>query len=459
MRYHAYKALLLILRFLVKIKRGFFWLWPKFCKLCAPVSILYKNTVGFWIFKIIFFFQKRMQKIRIPVGAGIIDLFGRRNVLQIFLFIISIIILFPHTKLRAKETVEMPGRKTLLFQLVGPGDQDFTLDEVSIDVSAPNKLNARSWTEGAAFPSQQTSPGLEPLAVLPQEIAGTGVGGTAIVKPNIISGESIPSIQSETDASLKRNKIETYVVLTGDTIGAIAEKFSISVETILWANNLTMRSYIRPGDKLKILPATGILHKVSKGETVSTIAKKYSIKQDEVIKINKLQNDGSDIIIGEELLIPGGKKTNPIINSSATRKYSALSNIAAPPPSASAPAGSGYLWPAAARKITQYYGWRHSGLDIAGNIGVPLYASRSGRVIKSQCGWNGGYGCYAILDHGGGVQTLYGHASRLYVSIGDYVNQGDTVALMGSTGRSTGPHLHFEVRVNGTRVNPLSYIR
>jgi len=80
-------------------------------------------------------------------------------------------------------------------------------------------------------------------------------------------------------------------------------------------------------------------------------------------------------------------------------------------------------------------------------------------VIKSQCGWNGGYGCYIILDHGGGVHTLYGHASLLYVSIGESVTQGQTIALMGSTGRSTGPHVHFEVRRGGVRENPLQYVK
>jgi len=141
------------------------------------------------------------------------------------------------------------------------------------------------------------------------------------------------------------------------------------------------------------------------------------------------------------------------------RKYTQLSNIAAPPPSVAAPAGSGYLWPAGVRYISQYFGWRHTGLDIAGKIGTGLYASRAGTVTRSQCGWNGGYGCYIIIDHGNGITTLYGHASRLYVSVGEYVSQGQTFAAMGSTGRSTGSHLHFEVRVNGARQNPLRYIR
>jgi murein DD-endopeptidase MepM/ murein hydrolase activator NlpD len=111
------------------------------------------------------------------------------------------------------------------------------------------------------------------------------------------------------------------------------------------------------------------------------------------------------------------------------------------------------------RRITQYFGWRHTGLDIAGKLGTPIYATRAGKVIKSQCGWNGGYGCYIIIDHGGGVISLYGHNSQLFVSVGDKVVQGQNISVEGSTGRSTGPHLHFEIRVNGVHQNPLKYIR
>lgn len=98
-------------------------------------------------------------------------------------------------------------------------------------------------------------------------------------------------------------------------------------------------------------------------------------------------------------------------------------------------------------------------MDIAGPIGTAIYAAKGGTVVKAQPGWNGGYGTYIILDHGDGLQTLYGHNSQLFVAVGEVVSQGQTIAAMGSTGRSTGPHLHFEVRVNGSRLNPLKYIR
>jgi len=166
--------------------------------------------------------------------------------------------------------------------------------------------------------------------------------------------------------------------------------------------------------------------------------------------------------VGTELFVPGAEISGSSPSSLAitpSKITETIRKIAAPPPSVAAPAGSGYIWPTQERRINQYYGLRHTGLDIHGKIGYPNYAAKAGTVKTSQCGWNGGYGCYVILDHGGGVTTLYAHNSKLMVSVGDKVSQGDVVGLLGSTGRSTGPHLHFEIRINSKRANPLQYIR
>jgi murein DD-endopeptidase MepM/ murein hydrolase activator NlpD len=112
--------------------------------------------------------------------------------------------------------------------------------------------------------------------------------------------------------------------------------------------------------------------------------------------------------------------------------------------------------------ITQYFGWTHHAIDIAGPFETPTYAAKAGTVEKAQCGWNSGYGCYVIIDHGNGIKTLYGHHSRLLVSPGEYVETGQTIALMGNTGKvrgRTGIHVHFEIIKNGVRVNPLGYVR
>ncbi|EKE07008.1 MAG: membrane protein, partial [uncultured bacterium] len=130
-----------------------------------------------------------------------------------------------------------------------------------------------------------------------------------------------------------------------------------------------------------------------------------------------------------------------------------------PVSSVATPAGSGYLWPTDAKIITQYYTWQHNGLDIASRVGTRIYATKAGTITVSQCGWNTGYGCYIKIDHGNGLTSLYGHNSQLLVNVGDYVTQGQNIALMGSTGNSSGSHVHFEIRVNNNNVNPLSYVR
>jgi murein DD-endopeptidase MepM/ murein hydrolase activator NlpD len=271
-------------------------------------------------------------------------------------------------------------------------------------------------------------------------------GGTAIVRPLVAPGN---------EAATARTVVITHVVEQGETISGIAEQFGISVNTILWENNLTAYSLIRPGDKLNILPQSGIRHKVVKGETLSSIAKKYAVEGQDIVSSNALAS-ANDISIGEYLLIPGGRR----INTPAPTKYIVRPTKA--PAAAAAPlvvSTGKYQWPANCHQITQYFGWSHSGVDIACPIGSSIYAADSGTVIKSQGGWNGGYGNYIILDHGNGVQTLYGHASKLYVGVGDTVSKGDVIMAEGSTGRSTGPHLHFEVRVAGARKNPLNYVK
>jgi murein DD-endopeptidase MepM/ murein hydrolase activator NlpD len=230
----------------------------------------------------------------------------------------------------------------------------------------------------------------------------------------------------------------------------------------LSANNLTARSYIRPGQKLAILPVDGVVHTVARGDTLSKIARTYAANSDTIVEFNELE-EGSTLKVGDQLIVPGGVKPQPkpiVANTPAiVGRPDAIDKVTAPPPSVDAPAGVGYVWPTAATIITQYFGLRHTGVDIAGKQGLAIYATKAGTVITSQCGWNGGYGCYIKIDHGGGVVSWYGHASKMFVEVGDVVTQGQTIALVGTTGNSTGPHLHFEIRVNNKYQNPLSYVR
>lgn len=273
----------------------------------------------------------------------------------------------------------------------------------------------------------------------------TTAGGSAIVR----------QILSPVEEGLRlRDEIAYYTVQPGDTVSDIASQFGVTVNTLLWENNLTAYNVIRPGDKLAILPTSGIRHKVASGDTLAKIAKQYDVDQEKIIDTNKLAS-ANDLRVGEELLIPGGKKPAP----PPTPTY-AIRKILAPQPAGRVVTGSGSMaWPSTCRRITQYFSWRHSGIDIACKAGSEIYAADGGTVIKASGGWNGGYGIYIIINHGNGIQTLYGHLSKLYVSVGDDVDKGEAIGAEGSTGRSTGPHNHFEIRVGGVRRNPFSYVK
>ncbi len=278
------------------------------------------------------------------------------------------------------------------------------------------------------------------------------------LEPDIITnnGALVKPIVSPYESELKRKgEAMEYIVQNGDTISSIAQSFSISQNTILWENNLTAYSIIRPGQKITILPVSGIRHKVLSGDTLGKIAKKYSSDEESVIEFNKLAS-ANDIRVGELLVIPGGKKPQAT-QTYSLRKLAPPQNIPAESPNLG---GSGkLLWPSACKRISQYYNFRHHGVDIACEFGSEIKAADDGIVIKAQGGYNGGYGIMVVIDHGGGKQTLYGHLSKFLVNVGDSVKSGDAVGVEGSTGRSTGPHVHFEIRINGVRVNPLSYIK
>lgn len=267
--------------------------------------------------------------------------------------------------------------------------------------------------------------------------------GTALVKPNI------PSMMS----GKTRNEIESYTVQPGDTVSTIAAQFSVSIDTILWENNLGPFDYIKPGQKLSILPTTGVSYKVKSGDTLLKIAQKYNVDAEQILEFNKLSGF-SNIALGQILIVPGGRI---IYNTPAPKpKLAPIQNIFTGPPSSGM--NLAMVWPTTTHRISQYYSWRHTGLDINGDFGDPIWAVADGVVEASYCTrWD--YGCHVIIDHGGGKKTLYGHAQKLLVKAGQAVKKGQLIMEEGSTGRSTGSHLHFEVRINGRRMNPLSYIK
>lgn len=270
-----------------------------------------------------------------------------------------------------------------------------------------------------------------------------------------------PSIATTQISKRPRTDTVTYNVQIGDTISTIAANFEVSVNTILWENGLTAFSLIRPGDTLRIPPQTGVTHTVVRGETLASIAQKYSVDINQILAVNTL-SIGSKLAVGSKIFIPNGKKIiitpRPVVSASETRHtgISVISNIFKGP-NASPVSGNKMHWPTAVYNITQYFSWRHAAVDIAGPIGTPIYAADAG-VIEF-AGWGTGYGNEIVINHGGSKETRYAHMSKFIASKGEKVSKGQVIGLMGSTGWSTGSHVHFEIMINKSKYNPLNYIR
>lgn len=296
--------------------------------------------------------------------------------------------------------------------------------------------------------------------VLAPVLASTFPGVQSVQGSDEVSGTSIMAVADQPAGTLAsergRDKILDYKVEPGDTLSAIAKKFGISIDTLRWENNLASVNSIKPGQILKILPVTGVRHKVTRGETVYSIAKKYGANSQAIVDFqlfNTFEDDETfALAVGQELIVPDGEKPNVVL-------WSPSQYIARKTPDAGAVSATGqFVWPIGG-VITQRFSWYHTGVDIAAPMGTPVLAADSGKVIVA--GWpdSSGYGNRVEIDHGNGFVTLYAHLSKVYVGVGQTVKRGDQVGAEGSTGRSTGPHLHFEVRKNGVRLDGLAYLK
>lgn len=241
----------------------------------------------------------------------------------------------------------------------------------------------------------------------------------------------------------KNTTITIYTVQEGDTLSFIASDYGVSVNTIIWANKLSNIHSLKPGDELKIPPVDGVIHKVKKGDTIATIAKKYGGNEEKIIEFNVLPKNGS-LQIDEELVIPDGKITSTRVaagQKTLAKLFAYLPNL-----------GDFFSWPATGRNWGRIHG--RNGVDIANACGTPIYAAAIGSAATVDgVGWNGGFGKFIKLVHPNSTETIYAHLSKLLVQGGENIEKGQLIALMGTTGRSSGCHLHFEV--HGAR-NPLA---
>lgn len=264
--------------------------------------------------------------------------------------------------------------------------------------------------------------------------------------------------------------IIAYTVEEGDVLSTIARRFGVSMDTIIWENNITDPHRLKPGTTLNILPVSGITHAVAESDTLESLAKKYGLDVEKIAKQNQLE-EGATLVAGTKIIIPGGKKTisaSPTyVASSSTGTYAAYTAPKSIDGSIIIANGQQekhgkWMIKPTSGIYTTYFGGRtgHWAVDIADRSKPAIHAAADGTVVKSQCGWNGGYGCVVVIDHGDGFQTLYAHLSEMSVSVGEAVEQGQNIATMGNTGRvygATGIHLHFEVIDNGVKKNPIAF--
>lgn len=385
--------------------------------------------------------KNKISKHASSASERFILVFTNQYVIHIIIILIACLV--TTSNILAYERREDYGQNALIYKIINLNDME-TIEDSTVSLEEPrvySYLGESFQVERDLFTQAQKQE--EDISREEYSDISLTEGGLTLIKPDLVSTE---------DAKITRTSLKKYAVEAGDSLGTIASRFNISIDTILWANNLSSNSYIKPGQELVIPPTSGVLHIIKKGDTLKSIAQKYAATEAKIKEFNNINND-SLLTVGDNLMVPGGR----IIYTAKPRTYVAPQ----PAPAYTAPvAVSGkMLWPNSCRRITQYYkGWRHTGVDIACAYGSPIYAAADGVVSRVQY-LNYGYGYNIVIDHGNGKKTLYAHNSRIDVVVGQNVSQGEIIALEGSTGRSTGPHLHFEVLINGVKVNALNYIR
>jgi murein DD-endopeptidase MepM/ murein hydrolase activator NlpD len=316
--------------------------------------------------------------------------------------------------------------------------------------------------------------GLAAVGVLTSGVMGGGsivqssFPGTKDQDPRLVqtidpfsSGLSLDSLvdMHTKESERQRSEVLMHEVKSGETLSELSQKYDISIDTIKWANDLDSVNSLKPGQSLRILPVTGVEYKVKSGDTLASVAKKYSVDQQAVVSWpwNDIADDFK-LKPGQVLIIPDGQPEDKPV---APKAKPQPQYIAQGPtsPVFEAPSGGGFVWPTQSSGISQYFAWYHPGIDMPNSSAPPVVASDGGVVVVA--GWKDGfgYGNRVMIDHGNGYQTLYAHLSNIYVGEGQRVSRGQVLGKMGSTGRSTGIHLHFELRYKGRALNPLAILK
>ena len=367
--------------------------------------------------------------------------------------------------------VDSPARKGWVIYTVQPGD---TLSQIA----RRYRVDARAI---------MYSSGLEGVALRPGQVL------------------RIPLVEEANEESRLPPGVRTYIVRRGDTVQSVANRFDLTVLGLVSANpGLPSLDRLEVGSTLYIPTGEpGLLVRLKQGETIQDLASRFGLSVAEVAKANEL-NSPTDVQVGDLVLLPGVQAKTTYdrllqireaerkareeeerrlaeerrqreearrkqqeeqrrLEQARVRQQQQVQSQPRLRRANAVVAAAGYRWPMSNFTITTYFGRRgvfqrfHTGIDLAAPTGTPIYAARAGQVDTA--GWSRfGYGLHVILDHGGAQETLYGHMSRIVVRPGQWVTRGDLIGYVGSTGWSTGPHLHFEVRVGGAARDPMAYL-
>jgi murein DD-endopeptidase MepM/ murein hydrolase activator NlpD len=457
------RALAAVKRFIVRTVRAL-----------TPTALAVGRFVSAWIllpaYRVYLMLRLRLGHLLLSARSLFFLVFANRYVFHGVVAAVCLVTISTQLQTRSASALDA-GHRSLLYTLVTNGSESLVEDTIR-----PELIQKDVHYLSAA--------GLEPVPDIDFDYADSEFPSADLAVPGTIAllpGADQPGIPGEIITRSERTKIEDYTVREGDTISMIAHRFGLDVGTIVWANGLTTSSVIRPGAILKILPVSGLLHTVKSGDTLSKIAITYDADVDRILETNQLASAES-LRPGDELIVPGGTppasatvasrstvavRADVPINRIANKALDIYQEITGKQDARDEPQDvkddaskikTKLLWPVPGHVITQYFGWKHTGVDLDGDYPDPIYAAEDG--VVEVAGWNsGGYGLQVIVNHGGGMKTRYAHSSKLLVKVGETVKRGQVLAMVGTTGRSTGTHLHFEVIINGKIVNPLAYIK
>ncbi len=442
------RAGLALIRGLVALKAVFLFVVKSLERVFLPFGKVLLRFIVLPIYGLFFGIKRQLGQFYRPAKNRLMFLLTNRYTVHATIVAIAVaagVVNIQLTEVRA--AADSFGQQSLLYNIVSEEEVE-VIEETAESFEPPVSSTIAS---GVGF--LKVSPGAIAPITTTSSIA-LGAGGLALSTPG--SERAVP------EPATPRSETITYKVEEGDTLSTIARKFGLSLNTVLWANNFTVRSLIKPGMELAILPVDGVEHTVKSGDTLSGLASKYDVAADEVLAYNNLESADA-LKIGQELIIPGGELKAP----APTTRTVAVRDIFTTAPTtsgsnASLAKGARMIWPTDLKYIVRKLSWFHTGWDIDcnghsdGSSTNDNYAATDG--IVQFAGSKGGYGIAVEINHGNGLVTRYGHFHSLYVRVGDSVSAGTPLGRCGSTGKSTGTHLHFEVIANGSFQNPGSYL-